>query len=233
MFLQVARFLLKMFSKASKGQKVNALVEYYKGSENFLSEKCAAQTTQEFRSLEVLRLLLQQNALYWVYTAGMSVMEEMGKGLSMKEIWDKKIGLPLVDAGRSHTQYYVFNTFADGVRGVRNENLRNSLMRLCVLYGIGIILNHPLGVLESGYLNNEQMKAMVQLREELLAEIRPDAIGYADATRFSDNTLRSALGRYDGKVYETMYEWATTKNSFQDAPGMEYILQMKNVVPKL
>ena len=233
MFLQVARFLLKMYNKASKGQNVNKLVEYYKGSENFMNEKCEAKTFQEFRSLEVIRKLLMQNALYWINSTGMAIMEEMGKGLSMKEIWDKKIGLHLVDAGRSHSQYYVFNCFYDGVRNVRNEVLRNALTRLCNLYGIQIILDRPLGVIESGYINNEQIKMMNELREVLFAEIRPDAIGLADGNRFSDNTLRSALGRYDGKVYETMYEWASTKNSFQNAPGMEHILNMKNVVPKL
>jgi len=106
-------------------------------------------------------------------------------------------------------------------------------MRLCVLYGVQVILDRPLAVIESQYLNNEQIKAMNQLRETLFAEIRPDAIGLADANRFSDNTLRSALGRYDGRVYETMYEWATKKNSFKDPPGMEHIFQLKNVIPKL
>ena len=233
MFLQVARFLLKMYNKAIKGQNVIKLVDYLKGSENFLNERCQANSPQEFRSLEVLRLLLKQSSLYWIHTAGTMVMEEMAKGLSMKEIWDKKIGLPLVDAGRAHTQYFVFNCFCEGVQTVKNENLRTTLMRLCVLYGVQVILDRPLAVIESQYLNNEQIKAMNQLRETLFAEIRPDAIGLADANRFSDNTLRSALGRYDGRVYETMYEWATKKNSFKDPPGMEHIFQLKNVIPKL
>lgn len=233
LFLQVARFLLKAYNKAQKGQKVNSLVDYLKGSENFLNDRCEAKTVQQLRSFDVLRLLLRQNAIYWIHTAGMMVMEEMGKGLSMKEIWDKKIGLPLVDAARAHTQYYVFNSFCEGVRAVRNEVLRDTMTRLCLLYGVSVILDRPLGFIESQYMNSEQLKLLVELRETLFREIRPDAIALADATRFSDNTLRSALGRYDGNVYETMYEWATKKNNFMEAPGMEYIFQMKNVTPKL
>lgn len=233
MFLQVARFLLKMYNKASKGQKLHPLVDYMSNCASFLDDRCEATSLQQFRSLEVLRKLLMNNALYWVHSTGMSVMENLGKGLSMKEIWDKKIGLSLVDAARAHTQYYVFNCFSEGVRNIRDEHLRETLMRVCELYGVQVILENPLGVIESGFLNNEQIKLLNELRETLFKEIRPDAIGLADATRFSDNTLRSALGRYDGRVYETMYEWATKNNSFQDAPGMEYILKMKHVQPKL
>ena len=233
MFLQVARYLFKMYTKASKGQKVHKLVNYYEGSQNFLESRCEGKTVQEFRSLELIRKLLMQNALYWIYSTSLAVKEGLGKGLTMKEIWDKKIGLTLVEAGRAHTQYYVYNCFYDGARHVRNENLRDALNRLCNLYGINTILERPLGVIESHFINTEQIRMLNELRESLFAEIRPDAIGFADANRFSDNSLRSALGRYDGKVYETMFEWASTKNSFQNAPGMEYIHKMKDVIPKL
>jgi len=35
-----------------------------------------------------------------------------------------------------------------------------------------------------------------------------------DAFLWNDNNLRSALGRYDGKVYETLWDWATNFNRF-------------------
>ncbi len=233
MFLQVSRYLLKMYNKASKGQKMPKLVDYFQGAQNFLESRFEGKTVQDFRSLELIRKLLMQNALYLTHSTALTVMEELSKGLSMKEIWDKKIGLLLLEAGRAHTQYYVFNCFYEGVRNVRNENLRDALSRLCNLYGIQVILDRPLGLIESQFINNEQIRLMNEVREALFTEIRPDAIGFADANRFSDNTLRSALGRFDGKVYETMFEWASTKNSFQNASGMEYIHKMKDVVPKL
>lgn len=232
MFLQVARYLLKMYNKASKEGNVSPLVEYYRGSENFLNDRCEVKSMEEFRSMEVVRKMLIHNAIYWVDSIRKTIMEEMNNGLSMKEIWDKKIGLNLLEAARSHTQYYVFNCFCEGVRNVRDEKLRVTLTKLCILYGLHIILDRPLGVIESQYLSNEHVKMMNQLKEKLYNEIRPDAIGLADSARFSDNTLKSALGRYDGRVYETMYDWARNKNSFQ-AKGMEYIFQMKNIIPKI
>jgi hypothetical protein len=40
---------------------------------------------------------------------------------------------------------------------------------------------------------------------------RPDAVALVDSFDYHDDTLNSALGRYDGRVYEKMYE-LTKKN---------------------
>ena len=46
----------------------------------------------------------------------------------------------------------------------------------------------------------------------LLEEIRPHAVRLVDAWRFPDWQLDSSLGRYDGKVYEDMFERASELN---------------------
>lgn len=38
--------------------------------------------------------------------------------------------------------------------------------------------------------------------------LRPNAVALVDAFDIPDRVLNSALGRYDGKVYETLYELA-------------------------
>ena len=38
--------------------------------------------------------------------------------------------------------------------------------------------------------------------------IRPDVIGLTDAFDIPDRTLASTIGRYDGNVYEALYEAA-------------------------
>jgi len=38
--------------------------------------------------------------------------------------------------------------------------------------------------------------------------LRKDIVALGDAFDFSDYWLNSALGRYDGNVYEDMYKWA-------------------------
>lgn len=41
-----------------------------------------------------------------------------------------------------------------------------------------------------------------------LLSLRKDAILLTDAFDFTDNCLNSALGCYDGHVYERLFEWA-------------------------
>lgn len=61
----------------------------------------------------------------------------------------------------------------------------------------------------------------------LLAEIRPQAVSLVDAWDFSDNELRSVLGRQDGHVYENLFAWAQQSelNKTQVLPTFEKYLK--------
>ena len=41
----------------------------------------------------------------------------------------------------------------------------------------------------------------------LFAEIRPNAVALVDAFDYPDKILQSCLGRYDGRVYEALWEY--------------------------
>ena len=61
----------------------------------------------------------------------------------------------------------------------------------------------------------------------LLAELRPDAVALVDAFEFPDNTLCSALGRYDGNVYESLYAAARASSLNQDDPFVGFDQHLK------
>lgn len=44
--------------------------------------------------------------------------------------------------------------------------------------------------------------------KELLCQLRPNAVALVDAFDLHDKKLNSVLGRYDGNVYEHLFEWA-------------------------
>jgi acyl-CoA oxidase len=50
--------------------------------------------------------------------------------------------------------------------------------------------------------------AILQKINRVLAKIRPDAVGLADSFGYDDHQLQSTLGRYDGNVYEAIYDEA-------------------------
>ena len=235
MYLQVARFLLKMLSKVSKGQTLPGTFEYLNSGLQLLQEKCSAKTLAEISSLDTLRKLLIVNVSYLSTKAGETMLQNISEGQSMREAWDHKLGILLVEAARAHTIYFTFKCFSDGLRKIQDENLRSVMTNLCILYAVHEILDKPLGIIESEYISNEQFKMMQEVKENKFGEIRPHAIGLVDANMLSDNTLKSALGKTDGKVYETMFEWAQNENSFNKKPiadGMEYIFKMREVTPQ-
>ena len=44
----------------------------------------------------------------------------------------------------------------------------------------------------------------------LLERLRPNVVALVDAFDFTDEDLQSVLGRYDGNVYESLYQWASS-----------------------
>uniref|UniRef100_A0A8D2EDF4 Acyl-coenzyme A oxidase n=1 Tax=Theropithecus gelada TaxID=9565 RepID=A0A8D2EDF4_THEGE len=64
---------------------------------------------------------------------------------------------------------------------------------------------------EGNIMTESQIMQVNPRVKELLTLIRSDAVALVDAFDFQDVTLGSVLGRYDGNVYENLFEWA--KNS--------------------
>ena len=54
----------------------------------------------------------------------------------------------------------------------------------------------------------DQLELMQQKVCDLLSELRPDAVSLVDAFDWHDSVLNSALGAYDGNVYERLTTWA-------------------------
>ena len=57
-------------------------------------------------------------------------------------------------------------------------------------------------------MNPAQCEVAQHVEMNLLARLRPNAVGLVDAFEFSDRCLQSCLGAYDGNVYERMYDAA-------------------------
>merc|ERR1712000_524546 len=60
----------------------------------------------------------------------------------------------------------------------------------------------------TGLLRDEHLDLALARINELLDEIRPDCVGLSDGFGFTDEQLKSTLGRFDGCVYEAVYQEA-------------------------
>jgi acyl-CoA oxidase len=66
--------------------------------------------------------------------------------------------------------------------------------------------------MSTGSVTSESVDGLMDGIQLVIAELRPQAVRLVDSWRFPDYILNSALGRYDGKVYETLYDMAHRQN---------------------
>lgn len=67
---------------------------------------------------------------------------------------------------------------------------------------------HVVLLLQAGLLTVPQALQVSAHIKDLLTQLRPEAVALVDAFDLNDRRLNSVLGRYDGNVYEHLFEWA-------------------------
>ena len=57
-------------------------------------------------------------------------------------------------------------------------------------------------------MSHDQVSLAKEQLYQLLKEVRREAVPLVDAFDIPDKVLNSALGRYDGDVYNHLFQWA-------------------------
>mmetsp|Transcript_32483 Transcript_32483/g.29310 ORF Transcript_32483/g.29310 Transcript_32483/m.29310 type:complete len:95 (+) Transcript_32483:1189-1473(+) len=83
---------------------------------------------------------------------------------------------------------------------------------VCCLFAADRLIAYPQGMFESEFIKGSQFKLLKDRKNALMKLVRNDAIGLVDAFIIPDNTLKSAIGVYDGSAYETLWDWVNNKN---------------------
>ncbi|MCJ1465739.1 fatty-acyl coenzyme A oxidase [Pseudocyphellaria aurata] len=127
----------------------------------------------------------------------------------------------LVDFWRlstAHSQYLVVKSFHDAVHSTNvvtelGEETAMIMRKLFRLYALHTLEQESFEFFSSSAVTVRQIQlAKTKVVMKLLEEIRPHAVRLVDAWRFSDWQLDSSLGRYDGEVYEDLFERASELN---------------------
>ncbi|XP_042303823.1 peroxisomal acyl-coenzyme A oxidase 2-like [Sceloporus undulatus] len=205
LLLQTARFLIKCFAMAKDGQPVPMSVAYL-SSKNF--GKCQAQEKRDFQNPDVYIDAYRQRAFRMLRSAAIKLQSLIQLGTTQHEAWNR-CSVQLAQAAMAHSHYIVVEQFVKALQWYEEElAIHRILKRLCDLFALhGMYLNMG-DFMQDGYLSTEQTAMVTESYLELLPVIRKDAVPLVDAFDFSDASLNSALGSYDGRVYERLYEWA-------------------------
>merc|ERR1712039_1087417 len=95
---------------------------------------------------------------------------------------------------------------ADGSGYVKDPSVRAALLRVFELSILQQIREK--GGDFGAVLDSSQLRLVLRRVNELMDEIRPDVVALVDGFAMKDTALHSTLGRYDGNVYEAIYNEA-------------------------
>ncbi|RXN15803.1 peroxisomal acyl-coenzyme A oxidase 1 isoform X1 [Labeo rohita] len=132
----------------------------------------------------------------------MPELHALSAGLKAFTTWVANAGI------EAHCHYVVVKLFAAKLSEIGDTAVHSVLCTLALLYALHGVAQNSGDFLQAGLLSVSQLAQISQRLKGLLSELRPNAVALVDAFDYHDEMLNSALGRYDGNVYEHMFEWA-------------------------
>ncbi|XP_056406303.1 peroxisomal acyl-coenzyme A oxidase 1 isoform X1 [Hyla sarda] len=210
MMLQTARFLFKSYSAALSGERLEGMVSYLNdvSLQRVQAQPLAGRSLMtDINDLGSLVEAYKHRAAWLVVAASKNVQSDLKRGKRKEDAWNKN-SVDLVRATEAHCHYVVVKLFVDKLAEILDVAAHRILSSLCLLYTLHGISRNTGDFLQAGLLTTSQLEQIHQRIKDLLAVIRPNAVALVDAFDYTDTQLGSVLGRYDGNVYENMFEWA-------------------------
>ncbi|KAI8142051.1 acyl-CoA dehydrogenase/oxidase [Fennellomyces sp. T-0311] len=209
-FQQTSRYLLKTYRNViagtGKASEHNLTFTYLAQYMQNPKAKCPAQTPDDFLNPEVILNAFGFRAAYGIA----KVAEQIDRhGRS----WNESL-VDLQRISRAHCQYMIVRNFFIGIQraneGSQKLDLpeRKILQTLSYLFALNVMERELAEFVMANYFSPVQLEMVKVKVLDLLKAIRPDAVTLVDAFALPDYLLHSALGRYDGNVYESLCRMA-------------------------
>ncbi|KAM3845671.1 peroxisomal acyl-coenzyme A oxidase 1 isoform 1-T1 [Vipera latastei] len=210
MMLQTARFLVKSYTQVSSGQLVSGIMSYLNdlSGQHIQPQHVAARpTTLHINNPSSFVEAYKLRASRMVEFAAKNLQAELTRWKSKEDAWNRT-SIDLVRASEAHCHYVVVKLFTAKLSEIGDPDVHAVINNLCLLYALCGIIKNSGDFLQGGILTEAQLIQVNMRIKELLALIRPNAVALVDSFDFSDSMLGSVLGRYDGNIYENMFEWS-------------------------
>eukprot|EP01120_Amphizonella_sp_Union-15-10_P016186 TRINITY_DN8453_c0_g1_i1.p1 TRINITY_DN8453_c0_g1~~TRINITY_DN8453_c0_g1_i1.p1 ORF type:complete len:652 (-),score=118.79 TRINITY_DN8453_c0_g1_i1:70-2025(-) len=205
MMQQTARYLLKSVGKAvSKGSLIGN-VKYLEGVVAERGVKSTVQTGKDLLDPRIVLKIYEHRAK----RLGLDLFEHLSQSSTSSSngstAWNHATP-DLLRLSRAHCYLTIYKSMVDGVAN-SPPSIREILSVLRDIFGLYYIERDIADWLEDEYFSPKQVQLLKQEVRRLLTVVRRDAVPLADAFGFTDHYLNSALGRYDGDVYNALFEW--------------------------
>ena len=224
--LLVGIHILKSIGKIFGGNKLQGVMEYFNviSQDEFHPSKikpAPMKRSADFSNLSYLVDLFRYRSIEKNCDCALLFNKSITKqGLKFEEAF-ANLALEIVSGVYAHCHYIMISTFYERVNAIQDPQLQKTLRRVGITYCLTIFLDDNWGEIIAG----DQYRLIRKCLNEILDELRPDAIGLVDAFDFPDNVLKSTIGRYDGNIYEALFDAAqrSTLNQTDPYDGFKHL----------
>ncbi|XP_039264820.2 peroxisomal acyl-coenzyme A oxidase 1-like [Styela clava] len=203
MFLQCARYLMKCMSGVINGRKIVGIPSYLNER---MSDRCHATSERDLTNHDTLLQCLKHRSSFLIRQAKEKIDSLTKSGKSYQDVWNIT-SVELVNVARAHLEYYIFSSFLQVIQNMNaSADTKGKMGELCSLFGLHTINENMADLLRDKYLSAKQARLATEAELSSLSRIRKYALGLVDAFDFTDKTLMTCIGTYDGNAYERLYE---------------------------
>ncbi|GMI96190.1 acyl-CoA oxidase 1 [Hibiscus trionum] len=222
MLLQVARILMKTVSQLVSGKKPGGTTTYLGRVEHLMQCHCEVQRAEDWLKPSVILEAFEARAARMSVTCAKTL-----SGFSNLEEGFAEISSDLVEAAVAHCQLIIVSKFIEKLQQeIPGKGVKTQLENLCNVYALSLLHKHLGDFVSTGCITPEQSALANEQLRLLYSQVRPNAVALVDAFNHTDHYLGSVLGRYDGNVYQKLYEeaWKSPLNDTDVPDGYhEYI----------
>lgn len=231
MHLQVARFLVKTMKQVSEGASVPESVSYL--AKKDVSQKATFESFEDLIKSGVngIGSLVEMIARLTVQRAALKLLNE-SQQLGLKESWDTKAGIKLLEAARLHILQVSYQAMASEAAKFTDKLTNEAITNLTNLFGLSNLMLLPSLLVGLGVLSPSQTTELKLFYNHLLKELRPHMVVLVEAFGIDSRTTVSAIGHENCDPYNNLYNWA--KNySVMNRIDLTETVRMKYSSPKI
>jgi acyl-CoA oxidase len=222
LLLQTARFLMKAWSQAVKGQKLTPTIAYLKDFVNV-----TGRLHFDGSPNGILRAL--QAAAAGSIASAFKHLEARKKHCSAEEAANQT-GIELVKAAEIHCQVFLLQSAIDGINQSTKSlspALSFVLRDVLELYAVDLALRSLGSLMQFNDITAGDIEKLQGRVEAVLKRLKVNAIGIVDGFDIPDSVLGSTLGAYDGNVYERLLNEAKKSPLNQEDVNKSFDLYLK------
>ncbi|XP_055606296.1 probable peroxisomal acyl-coenzyme A oxidase 1 [Uranotaenia lowii] len=225
LYLQTARYLVKVWNQACGNKKLMPSVQY-------LADYATKPTAKRFPwsdSVPVVIAAFQAITSNKLRVACDHLEQRKKAGYTHEEAVNKT-ALELVRVAELHGRAFILSSTWEMIQKANqtaSPQLVKVLRVLCELVVYDEALKATGDLLRFTTMSETDLIHLQRKYEEALSILRPDAVSIVDAFDYPDFVLGSALGAYDGNVYERLFEEAKKSPLNQEPVNKTFEMYLK------